>query len=668
MGGTIGSAMSAAQRSLGTFSRSLAVIQDNIANAATPGYARQRVSLSAVVVPGSGASQGVEVNRVESMRSNLLDYQVAVTTQRQAQLEKTTEFFSQLEPSFRLDGGGVNDALDGLFAAASRLSLSPSDPNLRRVFRDSAEGFAASTRSLYNDLGQQGAALELEARSVIKRIDALSEQIADLESKRGGADPRFPNSGLETQVQQKLEELSQLIGFTTQRQADGTLSVIAGATPLITGARTRGLSLTLDNSGLHVFNDAGQDVTASLEGQGGKLGALLEARNQTLPSLEASLNRYAKSVADQVNEQLSHGVDALGSAGEALFSYTESAVTGSGRTAGTAGAATPTPPTILVAFSNGLSGTIAATLDTFFVASAPPSGASAGDTATVRLVSADGKIDRTLTTAPLAGGETAADLALRLNDQVALDPELAGLVTFSDQGGALEVVLSDQAKQGFTLSSSTSNPGFTTGLEPGAALGGQSAEEIAAALNAQVALDSNLASAGVRFSAVNGEVRLDADVRFGYSVFEGDPSATGFASGLGGTVGSAGGANAAGTLAVRDIPLARIAAGTLDRPDSGDNLIALEALSGQRVLDGATYTEFFSGIINDVGQQSETAQTALQTQAQVTAAAVNLRDSFSGVDVNEEAIELMRFEQGYSAMLRVIQTLGQLTDEVLKLV
>ena len=46
---------------------------------------------------------------------------------------------------------------------------------------------------------------------------------------------------------------------------------------------------------------------------------------------------------------------------------------------------------------------------------------------------------------------------------------------------------------------------------------------------------------------------------------------------------------------------------------------------------------------------------------------VTLRDSFSGVDVNAEALELLRFEQGYSAMLRVIQTLTQLTDEVLQL-
>ena len=669
MAGGIGSAISAAQRSLTTYSRSLAVIQDNIANAATPGYARQRVALAPVVIPNSPLSQGVEVSRIQTMRDSVLDLQVSLSRQQQSQLEKTNELFAQLEPSFRLDGGGWNDALDSFFAAASRLSVDPADMNLRRVFRDSADSFASAARRLYADVTGQQTSLETQARTVVTRVNALSQQIAQLQAGRSTGDPRFPSSGVETQVQQKLEELSELIGFTTQTQRDGTLSVIAGSAPLVTGTHARGLSVAVDGTGLRVLTDSGQDVTGALEGQGGRLGAILEGRNQTLPALAADLNRFTKSVADEVDLQLTRGVDLLGSPGAPLFSYSESAVLGVGRSAGTVGATTPAPPpSVTVDFSNGLTGSITAVLDSFFVASAPPAGAVAGDTVTVRLTSADGTIGRTLTTAPLQGAETAAELAIRLNDQVALDPELAGLVTFSDAGGRLKAVLSDQASQGFELSAATSNPTFTTGLEPGAVLGGQSAEEIAAALNAQVALNPALEAARVRFTALGGELRLDADTGFDYVVTDADPAATGFASGLDGAVGRAGGANAAGTIAVSDIALAQIAAGSPARPSSADNLIALEALANRPLIEGRTFNEYFSGIVTSVGQQSETAIRRLETQTQVTAAAENLRDSFSGVDINEEAIELMRFEQGYTAMLRVIQTLTQLADEVLQLV
>ena len=121
MGGSITSAISAAQRSLGAFSRSLAVIQDNIANAATPGYARQRVALAPTFVPGGATSQGVEVARVETLRSGLLDLQVSLARQRQAQLEKSNEFFAELEPSSRgeLEITDVNRH----YAKAGRLAI-----------------------------------------------------------------------------------------------------------------------------------------------------------------------------------------------------------------------------------------------------------------------------------------------------------------------------------------------------------------------------------------------------------------------------------------------------------------------------------------------------------------------------------------------------------------
>ncbi len=668
MGGNITSAISAARQSLGTFSRSLAVVQENIANAATPGYARQRVSIAPIVTPGHAASQGIELQRVESLRSNLLDLQVSLGRQQQAQLQKTTEIFARIEPGFRLDGGGLNDALDGLFASAGRLSTNPADSNLRRGFKDSADAFASATRRLHTDISRQQVDLETEARGVARQISSIAEQIAQLEAKRSRGEGSVPNPAIETQVQQKLEELSGLVGFTTQRQRDGALAVIAGATPIVTGVRSRSFSVTLDADGLHVINDVGQDVTASLEGGGGRLGAILEAHNQTLPALTADINRFAKTAADQVNRQLELGVDLAGQPGAPLFEYDESAVSGSGRTAGATGAATPAPPpSVTVDFSNGLTGSVSANLDSFFVAAAASAGVSAGDTASVRLVSADGAIDRTLTTAPLGGSETAADLAIRLNDQVALAPELAGLVTFSDEGGQLKVVLSDRAKQGFTLSATTSNPAFTTGLEAGATLGGQSAEEIAAALNAEVALNPALDAARVRFVAVNGELRFDADVAFDYAVTDADPAATGFASGLDGASDRAGGANAAGSITVSDIALSQIAAGTAEAPNSADNLLAIEALAARPLVDDLSLSEFFSGIVSSVGEQSEAANSDLAVQSEVTAAAVNLRDSFSGVDINEEAIEMLRFEQGYSAMLRVIQTLNQLTDEVLQL-
>ncbi len=666
MGG-ITSAIHSSRQSLSAYSTALSVVQENIANAATVGYARQRVSLSEVVVPGAAAPQGVKLQRVEALRSELLDKQVVLGTQRLAGLEKKAELYTLVEATFRVDGeAALSDSIDNFFAAAQALSVSPTDINLRRSFQSAADRFASTARGAYQDLSSQQPDLETEARTVVARVNTLAEQIAELSTQRS-ADPKASNSAVDTQLQQALEELGGLIDVSTQRQDDGTLAVISGGTPLVVGDRVRPISLTVSSQGLHVVDSGGTDITANLQDKGGRLGGILEARNRILPDLLGEVNRLVKGLADQVNEQLARGVDLTGTAGAALFQYDSTYLDGAGRTAGLTGAATPTAPSVQVDFTGGLSGSITATLDSFLVGAAAPSAALAGDRITVQLTSADGSIDVSLETAELIGGETTAEIAERINDRIALSPELAGLVSFSDAGGSLKATLSDQAGQGFDLAVSTNRAGFTTGLEAGGALGGQSAEEIAAALNEQVALNTDLAAAGVRFSAVGGELRVDADQTFQFDVTDIDPSATGFSSGLVGTGLQAGGALAAASLTANISP-AQIAAGEAGNPNGGGNIVAVAELAAGRFLDGKSFGEYYAGIVNDLGSEADNVSFQVDTQRELLTASQNLRDSYSAVDVNEEAVQLLQFEQGYSALLRVIQTLGDLTDEVLSLI
>ncbi len=212
---------------------------------------------------------------------------------------------------------------------------------------------------------------------------------------------------------------------------------------------------------------------------------------------------------------------------------------GSGRTAGTTGSTTPSPKVgVQVDFSNGLSGSISAELESFFVATTAVSGASAGDTVSVRFESADGLIDETITTAALGAGASVTDVASALDAAIAGNANLTGKISFSDEGGSLKATVSDTAGTSFDFTSSSTGT-IVSGLEGGGSAGGHSAEEIAAALNAQVALDSSLSAAGVRFSAVGGEVRIEGDKAFDAAVTD-LSRGTGFASGLAGTQSIAG--------------------------------------------------------------------------------------------------------------------------------
>ena len=657
-----------AQRSLGTFSEALNTVQTNIANATTPGYARQRPVLAPVIFP-DGTGAGVELTRVESLRSNLLDLQVLAAHQAEGRLEELSTFFQTTEPVFRLNSdGGIDGALDAFFSAAAELSANPGDLTQRSSLLGAADGAAGAFRQANTELAARQNSLDTSIRSSVTRINVLLEEIADLEGRRSQSDPRTPNAAVETRSQQALEELSSLIGVDVQRQQDGALAVVSDSTALLTGVFARPLQVSFSSGKIGIFDPGGKDVTASILRAGGSLGGALEARNVVVPELVANLDRLGKHFADAVNAQLAQGVDLSGAPGQALFVYDETAATGVGRAAGTLGTATPAPPSqVQVDFSGPFAVSITATLDGFVGGSAPPGVSAPGDTISLRFVSADGNIDRTVTTSPLLGGETTAELATRINDQIALDPELAGLITVADAGGLLKLTLSEAAGQGFGLTASTAGSGFLTGLEAGGTLGGQSAEEIAAALNAEIANQPELLAADVRFTAINGELRLDGDLPFDFTVTDIDPAATGFASGINGS-GSAGGLGASGTLAVSDIRPIQIAAADPANTVGNENINAIVALADAGLVEGSTLNGFFAQLVAQFGGAASSTYLQFETQQQVTVASENLRDAFSGVDLNEEAVFLLQFEEGYQAMLRVIQVVNQLSDEVLNLV
>ena len=122
--GNLTGILGAATRTLSSYSQALAVIQDNIANVATPGYARQRVSLAPILVPFSGQYLGVEVSSIQSLRDNLLEAQIQIAGQTKSFYGKSVLIIETLEPIFRLSGSNsLGESIDSFFAAASALSV-----------------------------------------------------------------------------------------------------------------------------------------------------------------------------------------------------------------------------------------------------------------------------------------------------------------------------------------------------------------------------------------------------------------------------------------------------------------------------------------------------------------------------------------------------------------
>lgn len=662
--------LGAAASTLGAFGQALSVTQNNIGNATTPGFARQRVFLEALpFVVGGGQSGGVSVSKVESVRDRFLDFQVVAALQRKTYFEKLSEALTQVEPNFALKGElSVGATVDQFFNSFTALAASPGDFNLRQSVLQSAASVANAIHTAYVGLSNERAGLDQQAAGTVDRINSLAAEIAKLNVTRAQAAGTGENSAVETRLTQVLEELGTLVDYRTIEQQDGTLSVVlSNGAPLATGSFAFTLLSFPTGPRLEIRDSQGNDVSAGI--QGGQLGAILTARNTNIASYLSRLDQLAGTLADTVNEQLAAGHDLSGLPGKPIFEYSSLAFTGSGRTPGTLGATTPSPPVSVTAgFSGGITGSITATLDSFFVASAAPAGLANGDTITVNFTSADGTTKAGITTAPLSAGDSTATIATRLNDQIALNPALAGKLSFADQGGRLKLIESDTVGQGFSFTASTSDPGFTSGLESGGKVGGHSAQEIAAALNAQIALNTTLADAGVRFTAVggpSGQVRVDASAPFTATVTDFD-NGTGFASGLAGAF-TAGGSPVAATFAVTDLANREIAAAGPDSANGNENALALAKLASAPVIGGITASQFYGRLVSQVGSDTRRAQVSVQTQKQILLEAQNLRDALSGVSLDEEAIHLLQFQKAFEAASRVITVLDSLAETVIGL-
>jgi flagellar hook-associated protein 1 FlgK len=678
--GGLNGILSASTRSLTAFEEALAVVQTNIANIATPHYARARAVLSPAVLPRQSVQPGVGVDVIatQELRDRFLELQVLAARQQTSLFDKTKRLLDQVEVSFPLDAEGtIGRGIDSFFASFSRLSVNPADFNLRaEVLRASGE-LATAFRGAHEDLAARSRQLEGEAFSIAGKINTLLGEAAQLAGNRTNAAGEI-NLSNETRLTQVYNELAELINFTVLRQSDGTLSLTAESAPLLVGVNQFPVSASVSQGRLVITGANGRDITADIEGLGGELGGILDVRNRILPGLQTQVNRLAKSVADQVNGQSARGVDLTGQPGKPVFNYATSFYTGAGRTAGTVGDDPPAAPvSVQVDFSNGVTASITATLDSFFVAAAPPAGPAAGNSVAVTFRSADGTIQSTITTDTILGGataaETTAEIRDRLNDQIAVDPQLSGLIQFRvSADGELKIVLSDSAGQGFGFTSSTSDPAFTTGLESGGAVGGHSAEEIAAALNAaaaaEAAVNPAFDAANIRFVAAAGEIRLDGDVAFDFQATD-TASGTSFASGLDdGMVHNAGGASAASSIQAGKLALPEIATGTPENPRGNENALALAALADQAFLDSLTFGSFYGRIITDLGNAGLSAELNLDAKTQILETTEGLRESYSGVNLNEEAVRLVELQRLFQSMLRVIQAVDQMRQEVLALI
>jgi flagellar hook-associated protein 1 FlgK len=359
--GSLSGLLAQTSSALNVFEQALSVVQNNVNNANTPGYASQRLNLVPLALePNGGLDGGVTSQGLINTRDPYAEDSVQSATQLLGMYTAQAQTTGSLQSFFNVDGtSGLPAAITGLFQAFSAWSTTPTDATAQQNVISSAEGVASNMQQLSNSLSQTSQQVDSQIGCTVTAINNIAGEIQQYNVRKMGNSATDPAA--DAQLYSNLQSLSQLVNFTAVTQSDGTVSVmLSGGTPLVTGDTANPLSASdfVDSQPppanpnspptAHILDSNGNDVTAQITS--GQLGGLLDMRNHALASYlgdaqqQGSLNQLAQTLADTVNGILESGTVSTqeGAAnGIALFTYSSADATDAAATLAVNAAITP---------------------------------------------------------------------------------------------------------------------------------------------------------------------------------------------------------------------------------------------------------------------------------------------------------------------------------------
>ncbi|MGM0785221.1 MAG: flagellar hook-associated protein FlgK [Pseudomonadota bacterium] len=631
------SGLNAAQNALNTTS-------NNISNVNTPGYNRE---LTILEQQGRGDG-GVSVNDIQRQFNQYVASQLNAATSQSSALETYENQVGQIDNLLADRDAGLAPLMQDFFSSLEDLASAPSDPASRQGVLGSADTLSAQFRSFDGYLQDMQEGINGQIEDEVSQINNTTEQIAGLNREIALARARqgeAPNSLL-NQRDQLVNELSERMDVRLNIQDGKSYNIsLPNGQPLVSGTDSKPLE-TLDSPSdpqrtILGYRDSGGNLQPLSENtvSGGSLGGLMTFRSETLDKTQNQIGQMAVSMAVGFNEQHRLGQDLDGEQGEDFFSIGQPRAYTDERNTGTA-------EVTATAFD-------AANIDEL----------RASDYE-IR-VTGDGPTDATgFTVIRKDNGEA-------LN----LDPEAFDAASNTLSFGGMTLTFND-----------------STALEEGNRFEVQPVRQAAAdmetriadldkiAAGSLVATDGDMAVSGTRaldgaFSSQTAyELELEDDGTLSVDPSEPvlrngeafDPATDTLNAGdtvtLDGIEFVVSELPAAGETSTLDIQ--RAAAGSGDNT----NALAMQDLQDEALVAGnASLSQAYAGMVSDVGNRTNIVQVNLDARQGLTDQLRAVQQSESGVNLDEEAANLIRYQQFYQANARVIDTASTVFDTILGL-
>ena len=307
-------ALNTAYRGLTAAQQGMNVAGQNIANAATEGYTRQRVQQSSIVAPAQGlfgsgrpeAGNGVSVDGIARLGSSFLDSGVRSTAAQSGYASARSSALQGIEGMLQEPGeNGISTALQGFWSAWQGAANQPNDSAAKGLVLQAGNDLATKVSSSYRSLEDQWSSVRGQAQGAVDAVNAAATQVAAFNTSIRSTLAAGGSANELIDARAKLTEtISRLTGGTVREQADGTVDVHVGGNALVMGSSVRALALsgsqTADKLGTAVQLEWADRPGAAIAVADGEIAGALSV---LAPASERRRHRFGRAVAEQVRRR-----------------------------------------------------------------------------------------------------------------------------------------------------------------------------------------------------------------------------------------------------------------------------------------------------------------------------------------------------------------------------
>ncbi|PLQ00831.1 flagellar hook-associated protein FlgK [Cupriavidus pauculus] len=621
----------------------LTTVGHNFSNAATAGYTRQNTIIASAGGQATGSGfygQGSNTITVQRVYDGFLTGQLRGATSASYDLSTYSDQIRQIDNLLADEKGGLAPLMQKFFAAVQAVSDTPADPATRQGMISSAQALAGQIKSSSDYFKQLQNGINTQLQSSVTQVNDYTKQIANLNteiSRMTASSGGQPPNDLLDQRDQAVAKLTELVGAKVVVQDGGTYNVFVGnGQPLVMGSDSYDIKAVPSSSDPSRTTIAytlpnGNTVEAE-EGavKGGSIGGLLRFRTESLDAAQNAIGRLSLAIGQTFNDQHKLGIDLNGAIGTDVFSLGSATVFANDKNTSNAVATATITNTGNLTTSDytlkydGTNYTLLRKSDNKVVAT------QAGATATYPMaIAAD-------------GFSVSINMAMSGGDSFEVQPTRNAAAGFGS-------LITDPAKIAAAsparVDASTQNAGTAkaslTNVAPGFSL-----------LTGSLTAKYNSATSTYVFSDATGTALTP------------QPTGTATATGVDYTINGM-------TFSFNGTPqngdTFTLSNNTGSVADNG-NMLKLAKLQTAKTINGtSSFNDAYAQLVNDVGSKAKSTDIASTSQDSITDQIYTAQQSVSGVNMDEETVNLLKFQQLYQANAKVIQAASTIFDTLVSI-